>query len=98
MDEPATVHVSIRRPVVHRRSAGAACGRARSARRPACASTVPVTTLERKATAGENAIRFSGRIGRHPLRPGRYVAAVSAGTADGRRTPLTTLAFRVVGR
>jgi hypothetical protein len=98
MDEPATVRVSIRRRVGHRPGAGAACGRPRSVRRSACASTVPVTTLERKATAGENAVRFSGRIGRHPLRPGRYVAAISAGTADGRQTPLTTIAFRVVGR
>jgi hypothetical protein len=60
--------------------------------------TVRVTTLKRKANRGENTIRFSGRIGRRPLRPGRYRAVISATSADGRRAPATTLPFRIVRR
>jgi hypothetical protein len=60
--------------------------------------TAGVTTLQRKANRGENTIRFSGRIGRRPLRPGRYRAVISATSADGRKAPATTLPFRIVAR
>jgi hypothetical protein len=79
MDEPATVHVSIRRMVAGKR-------------------LVSVTTLKRKGHTGENTIRFSGRIGRRPLKAGRYRAVVSASAADGRRSPTTTFTFRIVKR
>ena len=57
---------------------------------------VSVMTLKRAANPGENTIRFSGRIGRHTLRPGLYRAVISATAADGRRTAPTTLPFRIV--
>jgi hypothetical protein len=70
-----------------------------SIRRASGASrTVAMTTLKRKANVGENTIRFSARIGRRPLRPGRYRAVISASSADGRRTPATTLPFVIVAR
>jgi hypothetical protein len=58
--------------------------------------TVRVTTLRRKAIRGENTVRFSGRIGRRVLRPGRYRMVVRARANDGRRTPARTLRFTVV--
>jgi hypothetical protein len=96
MDEPAAVHVSIRRRVQRSRAAEAACAAAAARRAKACASAAPVTALDRRAIAGENTIRFSGRVGRRPLRPGRYAAVVTARTADGRAAAPLTLGFQVV--
>lgn len=57
---------------------------------------MPVTTQTRHAQTGENAIRFSGRVGRRPLKAGRYRAAISARAVDGRRSATATLTFRIV--
>jgi hypothetical protein len=45
--------------------------------------------------AGRDRIRFSGRVGRRALRPGRYRAVLRARNADGRSSPVT-LKFRIV--
>jgi hypothetical protein len=57
---------------------------------------VPVATLQRTGIRGENTVRFTGRIGRRTLRPGRYRIRISARTADGRQAGPRTLAFTVV--
>ena len=46
-----------------------------------------VTTLRRTAIRGENTVRFSGRVGRRVLQPGRYRMAIRRPSTDGRRTP-----------
>ena len=40
-------------------------------------------TIERRATAGVNVVRFTGRIGGHDLKPGRYVLVATAEDAAG---------------
>src|SRR4051794_33803541 len=58
--------------------------------------TSTVTSFTRKAITGENTVRFSGRIGRRTLRPGRYRMVVRATSADGARTAAQRLTFTVV--
>jgi hypothetical protein len=55
---------------------------------------VPVATLVRRGIAGENIVRFSGRIGRRVLRPGRYRMRVSA-RAPAQRTRARTITFTI---
>lgn len=52
--------------------------------------------LRQQAGAGANAKRFSGRIGRRRLSPGRYRAALIATDAVGNTSRATRVAFRVV--
>lgn len=54
-----------------------------------------VGVLRRAGAKGANSIRFSGRIGKRALRPGRYRAAIVAIDAAGNRSALRTTAFRV---
>jgi hypothetical protein len=56
---------------------------------------VRVATLVRRGIAGENVVRFSGRIGRRVLRPGRYRMTVSART-PAERTRARTISFTVM--
>jgi hypothetical protein len=53
-------------------------------------------TLTRSSHLGANRIAFSGRIGRRVLRPGRYVATLSATDASGKRSAPRTLRFAVL--
>ena len=55
-----------------------------------------VARLKRTALAGGNRVRFSGRVGRRALRPGRYRASLTAIDAKGNRTKPQTVRFRVV--
>jgi Domain of unknown function (DUF5122) beta-propeller len=55
-----------------------------------------VALLKRTAQAGGNRVRFSGRVGRRALRPGRYRATLTAVDAAGKRSKPATVAFRVV--
>jgi hypothetical protein len=55
-----------------------------------------VGTLSRAAIKGENTVRFSGRVGKRVLRPGRYRMTVRATATGGRRTAPRTLTFTVV--
>jgi hypothetical protein len=55
-------------------------------------------TLMRACHLGANRIAFSGRIGHRALRPGRYVATVTATDASGKRSIARTLRFTVVSR
>jgi hypothetical protein len=53
-------------------------------------------TIRRNSHAGANRIAFSGRIGRRALRPGRYVATITATDASGKPSAPRTLRFTVV--
>jgi hypothetical protein len=52
--------------------------------------------LVRSASAGANALRFSGRIGAKALRPGKYRAVITATDAAGNRSAPRRLSFQVV--
>jgi hypothetical protein len=54
-----------------------------------------VGTLRRSGAKGANSIRFTGRIGRRALKPGRYRAVISATDAAGNRSSLSKTAFRI---
>jgi hypothetical protein len=51
-----------------------------------------LTIMSRKG-AGATSIRFSGRIGRKALRPGAYLALVSATDAAGNRSRSSSVRF-----
>jgi uncharacterized delta-60 repeat protein len=52
--------------------------------------------LTRASRAGRNRVRFTGRVGRRTLGPGRYRATLTATDAIGIRSEARTIAFRVV--
>lgn len=54
-----------------------------------------VGTLRRSGAKGANSIRFTGRLGRRALKPGRYRAVISATDAAGNRSSLSRTAFRI---
>jgi hypothetical protein len=55
-----------------------------------------VGTLRRAGTKGLNRIRFSGRIGRRVLRPGRYRIVARAVDAAGNRSAPSVARFRII--
>jgi hypothetical protein len=55
-----------------------------------------VGKLIRSGNAGGNSIRFSGRVGRKALKPGRYRAVITATDAAGNRSAPKSAGFRVV--
>jgi hypothetical protein len=57
--------------------------------------TTMVRSFGRKGIQGENTARYSGRVGRKLLKPGRYRMTITAATKDQRTAP-RTLAFSVV--
>jgi hypothetical protein len=57
--------------------------------------TTMVKSFTRKGIQGENTARYTGRVGRKLLRPGRYRVTITASTKDQRSAP-RTLPFTVV--
>jgi uncharacterized delta-60 repeat protein len=55
-----------------------------------------VVKLTRSSRAGGNRVRFSGRVGRRTLRPGRYRATLTAVDQAGSRSKPSALTFRIV--
>jgi len=55
-----------------------------------------VVKLTRSSRAGANRVRFSGRVGRRTLRPGRYRATLTAVDQAGSRSKPSALTFRIV--
>lgn len=55
-----------------------------------------VGSLRRSGVGGPNRIRFTGRIGRRPLRPGRYRVVLTATDAAGNRSAPKAARFRIV--
>jgi hypothetical protein len=94
-----TVKIAIARAVPGRRS-GKRCVKPtkRLAKKRRCTRFRTAGTLTRTATAGANATKFTGRIGRKPLKPGRYRAAIvetqagAAGPSEQRTVNFTVVA------
>ena len=57
-----------------------------------------VVKLKRTSRAGGNRVRFTGRVGRRTLRPGRYRATLTAVDATGARSQARAVTFRIVRR
>ena len=57
-----------------------------------------VVKLKRTSQAGGNRVRFTGRVGRRTLRPGRYRATLTAVDATGARSQARAVTFRIVRR
>jgi uncharacterized delta-60 repeat protein len=55
-----------------------------------------IVKLTRSSQAGANRVRFSGRVGRRTLRPGRYRATLTAVDQAGSRSKPSALTFRIV--
>jgi uncharacterized delta-60 repeat protein len=55
-----------------------------------------VVRLKRVAHAGGNRVRFSGRVGRRALRPGRYRARLAGIDLTGSRSKPRTVRFRIL--
>jgi hypothetical protein len=96
LSEPAQVKLTLQRALPGRRSGGrcvAPSPRLREAKR--CTRYATVGALRRSGAKGTNAVRFSGRIGKRALRPGRYRARISATDTAGNRSGLRSAAFRI---
>ena len=96
LSEPAQVKLILQRALPGRRSGGrcvASSPRLREAKR--CTRYASVGALRRSGAKGANAVRFSGRIGKRALRPGRYRALISATDTAGNRSGLRSAAFRI---
>lgn len=99
VSEPATVTLLIERRKRGRRVRG----RCRAPRpeyrgRPRCRRHRAVATLLREADRGRNRTRFTGRIGRKKLRPGRYRLTLRAVDRAGNSSRRVRRSFRIVRR
>jgi hypothetical protein len=97
LSEPATVTIAIKRKLAGRRK-GRRCvrptRRLRRARR--CTRLIAKGTLTRRSKLGANSVRFTGRIGRRKLAPGRYAAVLRARDVAGNVSGKRTLAFTIL--
>jgi hypothetical protein len=97
LSEAATVTFT-----VERRSAGRRVGRRcakptrRNRGRRKCSRYVRIGAFAHAGKAGANSKRFSGRIGRKALKPGRYRARLVARDAAGNKSAPKLVSFRVV--
>ena len=97
LSEAARVVFAIQRARPGRRVKGR-CVRPKPSnrRRPKCTRFVATGRFAVTARAGDNAKKFSGRIGRHALKPGRYRATLTATDAAGNKSAPKRLNFRIV--
>ena len=70
----------------------------RNASRRKCTRFVKAGAFAQNGVTGTNRKKFSGRIGRKSLRPGRYRASLRARDAAGNASSVKRLNFRVVRR
>jgi hypothetical protein len=63
-----------------------------------CTRYTSAGTLTRAAKQGTNRHPFTGRIGRRPLKPGRYRATITATDPAGNVSAARTATFAIVGR
>jgi lysophospholipase L1-like esterase len=84
LDQPAKITLSIERlaagRLIHHRCRP---NRPRLARKPRCTRTIPVAELHKQGRPGLNKLAFDGRVHGRGLRPGSYLAAVSAADSAG---------------
>ena len=95
---PATATIAFQRPAAGRRSGGRCVRPTRKLRRAKrCTRYVGEGRLTRaNLAAGAASVKFSGRIGRRALRPGRHRAVVSAATTLGARAKGKPARFTIV--
>jgi hypothetical protein len=98
LSERASVTITIDRPKPGRR-VGRSCRKPspRLRHRKRCTRYVSAGTLTRRANrAGRNTTKFSGRIGKKGLKPGRYRATLRAKDPAGNRSAPKRITFRIV--
>jgi hypothetical protein len=91
LSSPGSIAIAFERALAGRRS-GTSCRPPSSAlrRARACVRYLRAGALQRSnLPAGSSSLRFSGRIGRRALTPGRYRATIAAGTAGRPGRPRT---------
>jgi hypothetical protein len=100
LNEPATVRIAIQQRAAGRRAKGRCRKPSRKLRKAKrCTRFVKKGTLTRRnLPAGRTNVKFSGRIGKKALKPGRYRALITATDAAGNRSKPKQLKFRVVRR
>jgi hypothetical protein len=97
LSEAARVLFTVERARPGRRLGGKCRKPARGTRgKPKCTRYRPVGRFATAALAGANGKRFSGRIGRRSLHPGRYRATLTATDPAGNRSAPRRLGFRVL--
>lgn len=99
LSESAAVKISMARLLPGRR-VGKSCRKpaARLMHHRACTRSIAAGTLRRAEAAGSAKVKFSGRIGRRALGPGRYRATIRATDAAGNASADEVAAFRIVAR
>lgn len=99
VSEASRVTFAIARRTTGRR-VGSRCVRStrRNRSRRKCTRFVAGRTLTRRAPAGANQLRFTGRVGTRKLGVGRYRFAIVATDAAGNRSRPRLLPFRIVRR
>jgi len=97
LSEAATVTFAIKRRARGRR-VGGRCRRQtdRNRTRKRCIRLVAMGAFQTAGVAGSNGKRFSGRIGKRALRPGSYVAHVTASDAAGNVSKVAIARFKVL--
>jgi hypothetical protein len=99
LSEAASVRIVIQRRAKGRRVHGRCRKPTRKLRaRKRCVRWLRKGTLTRAGKQGRNSHRFSGRIGRRALRPGRYRASLTATDKAGNRSRAKRVRFRIVRR
>ena len=99
LSEDARVVFTITRATIGRR-VGGSCRRRTNANRSRrrCTRYVRAGRFAKQSATGANRHRFSGRIGRRSLRPGKHRATLVATDAAGNRSAPRRLGFTIVKR
>lgn len=97
LSEPASVGFTIERLSKGRRVNGKCVKPKRKNRgRKACTRARPLGSFDRKSSRGPSSQRFSGKIGRKRLKPGRYRATLEAVDASSNASLPRRIGFRVL--
>jgi hypothetical protein len=91
LSEAAQVHFKIKQRRHRRKCRAPAMGH-----RGGCVHYIRRGTFDAAAAAGVNRTHFSGRLGKHTLRPGSYQATLTATDAAGNTSKAVRLGFRIV--
>ena len=98
LNEPAAVKLVFTQQSSGRKVAGRCVPPTRrNKHKRRCTRTVTVATLSLQGHAGNNSVRFQGRVSRHKkLRPGRYTLTITATDASGLHTTPQSVSFTIV--
>ena len=100
VSETSRVLFNIERKAKGRRKAGKRCAKPTRRNRHGrkCTRYVKVGSFANASAAGQNSKTFSGKLGRHALKPGSYRATLTARDAAGNASTPKVLTFKVVRR